>query len=617
MSPDPKIDKNPEYGFLTESSLREPHILDIVREILLLQNQAVRDDSRPLATLDHLKKSRNIRIPYTTARDHQIEYLVDHLLKNYPGQMKTLTTFKFVVEEGSKKLDVVEIREYLIQPGEKDFAKLSASRDAVSLQNLLEFVSTYRLLNLSKLLKKTVNKNDLSRLIKLELGKSFFTFKNHSLDKNRVETAEDFCFHARNYDSVKNTLDLEKVKNIVKANSEPVLRRLKKYGILSGDFSDYRDSKLEYIFHILIDDLGPSLAEGDLIAVKNASALRNCLLKVDKILDPALTLAEDIVKHIRECTLCTEGDISALIPELTPDILKKWQTPETLRRNRIVTLSEADTTYLIDGAKYIDQITGLGQTLIYAPEKAASMPYLERQKAESNMEILVKAGRGLLAQKESSAELLGVEPEKLEAIRTIITDYENSKKQQSLKKEMGKIEVAERRKKRSIIQVILDFFSSLFGKGGGKTADGPAALAGKAKEMSAETRRLAERLVDRNAPLLALSDFVELTPENDALIDRMIDEMREHNVKIVVPIYSARKVLYPKRSQKVIIPDVEYLMVPPDTIASPEQVRTFTDSLTGYKLKDELVPGSAIMTIEKYLLTIYRQKRAQLLKREL
>jgi hypothetical protein len=245
------------------------------------------------------------------------------------------------------------------------------------------------------------------------------------------------------------------------------------------------------------------------------------------------------------------------------------------------------------------------------------MPYLERQKAESNMEILVKAGRSLLAQKESSAELLGVDPEKLEAVRTIISDYENQKKQQTLKKEMGKIEVADRKKKRSIIQAILAFFSSLFGKGGGKASRGQAATAGKPKEMSAETRRLSDRLADRNAPLLALSDFIELAPENDALIDKMIDEMREHNVKIVVPIYGARKALYPKRSQKVIIPDVEYLMVPPDTISSPEQVRAFTDSLAGYKLKDELVPGNAILTIEKYLLTLYRQKRAQQFKREL
>ncbi len=97
----------------------------------------------------------------------------------------------------------------------------------------------------------------------------------------------------------------------------------------------------------------------------------------------------------------------------------------------------------------------------------------------------------------------------------------------------------------------------------------------------------------------------------------MINDLREHNVKVVVPVYNARKTLYPKRSQKLIIPDVEYLLVSPDVCRSPDEIRAFADSLAGLKLKDEPVPGTAIMSIEKYLLTVYRQKRAQQFKREM
>jgi hypothetical protein len=34
--------------------------------------------------------------------------------------------------------------------------------------------------------------------------------------------------------------------------------------------------------------------------------------------------------------------------------------------------------------------------------------------------------------------------------------------------------------------------------------------------------------------------------------------------------------------------------------------------LAGEKIKDETIPHSALMSVEKYLLTLYRQKRAQM-----
>jgi hypothetical protein len=63
--------------------------------------------------------------------------------------------------------------------------------------------------------------------------------------------------------------------------------------------------------------------------------------------------------------------------------------------------------------------------------------------------------------------------------------------------------------------------------------------------------------------------------------------------------------------------DIEYLMVAPDIIASPESIRNFTDSLAGYKLKDETIPARGILTIENYLLTLYGKQGQEAQKKEL
>lgn len=620
MNPEKKNESSLEFNFLNEASRREPNIVDVLKEIALMQSQSLPDGGKPLATLDHLKKTRNIRIPYTTARENQIAYLVDHLLKNYPGNIKTITTFDFNVDNATKKLDVIERVEYTVMLNEKDFNAIQAARDAMSLEHILAFIGKFRIVNLSKLLKKALQKSDLSRLIKMELGKTLFTFKHYRIDKNKIEYAEDYCFHANNYNNVKNSFNPEKLKNIVKSHSELVLRRLKKYGILNSEFSDYRDTKLEYIFHILEEDLGNSLPESDLIEVKNDNALRGCLLKVDKILDPVQTLNADIVGFIRENGICAESNVSGSLPDITPELLKKWSAPENLRNNRVLSIARDDTVLYIDGTKFIDMITDAGTKIIYNPDSMNNLPYPERQKVENDMEILYAAAKDILASSESAEEILNAAKDKVDSLKTVIADYENFKKQQTLKKDMEKIETADRKTTRSIIEVIVGFFKSIFGLQK-KTRDGIRESGGgpvKArKEMSKETRRVYQKVVDINAPVLALSDFIDVSPDNDCAVDTVINDLREHNIKVVIPIYGARSVLYPKRSQKVIIPDVEYLLVSPDICKSPDDIREFADSLSGYKLKDDAISGKAVMAVEKYLLTIYRQKRATQFKKEL
>jgi hypothetical protein len=95
----------------------------------------------------------------------------------------------------------------------------------------------------------------------------------------------------------------------------------------------------------------------------------------------------------------------------------------------------------------------------------------------------------------------------------------------------------------------------------------------------------------------------------------IINDVRKLNIKIVIPVYNARKVLYPNRSQQYLISDMEYLLINPEVGQTAESVREFTDSLAGEKIKDEKLSAQAILGIEKYLMAIITQKKAQMLRK--
>jgi hypothetical protein len=85
--------------------------------------------------------------------------------------------------------------------------------------------------------------------------------------------------------------------------------------------------------------------------------------------------------------------------------------------------------------------------------------------------------------------------------------------------------------------------------------------------------------------------------------------MRKNNLKIVMPVYNARTSLYPKRSAKVLMPDIEYLLIPVEAIKSPESITDYVDSLVGFKMRDDSIGGGMLIQIEKYLRTIQRQRK--------
>ncbi|MFW5770510.1 MAG: hypothetical protein ACOCX9_03650, partial [Spirochaetota bacterium] len=130
MSPMTNDEKIKTFSFVHGSIAKEPHIYDVLAEILRMQNMALPEAKTELATMGYLKRSRNIPIPFTTSRDSQVEYIVDTLIKNYPEQVKKIITFDFRVDDSTKKLNIDEIEELTVLLPQDEYKRIQAIRDA-------------------------------------------------------------------------------------------------------------------------------------------------------------------------------------------------------------------------------------------------------------------------------------------------------------------------------------------------------------------------------------------------------------------------------------------------------------------------------------------------------
>ena len=194
---------------------------------MTFQNNVLKTGIGHLATLDDLKTSRNIKIPFTIARNKIITSLIDTLTKNYPDMVRMIIMFAFTVEPDTKKLSIVENREYAVLLSNDEFNRLQSERNQLSADNFLNLISQFRLFNLTKLLKKAKERSLLSQVVKIELGNKLFTYKNYSINRQSVEIAEDYCFHRDNYESVKKTLSLEKMNKVISNHSVTILEGLR------------------------------------------------------------------------------------------------------------------------------------------------------------------------------------------------------------------------------------------------------------------------------------------------------------------------------------------------------------------------------------------------------
>jgi hypothetical protein len=613
------MDPRERFKFLDEKTSNEPHIYEVLNEILLYQMNSLPSGERQLATEEVLKKSSKIKIPFTTTRDRTIDYLMDILLKRYTHFIRPIISFDFNVEPSTKQIDIYETTEYTIQLDNKEYEQLLSIRDQRSIENLTQLLKKYRFFNLSKLLKKANEKEELSRIIKKQQDVTIFIFKNYNIDNDKIEWAEDFCFHVDNYEYVKESINLNSLREILSTYSESVKKGLNKFGILNSDFSDYRDTKLAYIFSILTDDLSTTLSEKDLVDVKNLQSLVSCLNRVDKVIDPVLLVNEDIVKFVREHKITNETELNATFTELNSQVLNKWASKENLKTNKILFFKTGEgENHLIDGNSFFEMISELNQLILFQSEKMSELTSTERRKVNSKMDLLYDACISLFKSAEKIEDYIKINSEKVQILNKIIEDYSKFKNKAVSHENAESTPRPVRVQRENIFKVIINaffgFFVSLFRfYAKGELLDDSDGISetgaiGK-KDVSHETTKIYKKTINMNAPIVPLSDFVELIPENDYLVNRIIKDMRENNLKIVVPIYNSRENLYPKRSQKLLMPDIEYLLISPEKAKFPETIREFTDWLVGKKIKDEVIPSKAIIAIEKYLLTLYRQRK--------
>ncbi|MBN2157784.1 MAG: hypothetical protein JW807_00205 [Spirochaetes bacterium] len=605
------------FPFLHSHVAREPHIYEVLTEIMSFQNNVLKTDIGHFAGIEDLKTSRNIKIPFTIARNKIIINLVDILTRNYPEFVRKIITFTFSVEPDTKKLSIIENHEYTVMLSNEDFNRFQAERNAISAENFLNLIAQFRLFNLTKLLKKTRERTLLSQVIKLELGKGVFTYKNFAINRQNVEVTEDFCFHRDNYEPVKKSLNLEKFNKIIINHSAQILRRLKNFGILNTDFSDYHDNKLDYILNVLLQDIYLSLSDSELTEVKNFNSLRSCLLKVDTLIDPLITASNDIASYVRENRICAASTISSVFDNLGEEKILQWAQEKGERYKIITFKDEADIIYLIDGTYLLPRMTELHDKILFQQENIAGLGHAERSRILDEVHLLCNVGKKLLSTEDKLRVIIDSD-DGIARLRQIIIEYEQYQNSLAMESAVGS-EDRESRKKRSIIDAISQFFRSLFG--GRKE---PAASVSRDHDQEAgayrpvstgEAKNIISTIRSSSSPLIALSSHIELIPANEKEIDAIINDLRKLNLKIVVPVYNARKILYPNRSQQYLISDIEYVLVDPDVIQSPETIRKFTDSLAGEKIKDEKISGTAILTIEKYLKTLHFQKKAQLLKK--
>jgi len=616
-----KIELAKKYPFVPQQVAKEAFVFEVLEEIAAFQDRALKEGT-VLATLEDIQSSSNILMPFSPTRNKNLAYILELLYKNCSDHIKQIYTFKFFVDRESKKLDIDEIIEYSLSISQEKITELQIQRDSVSRESLLLLLENFRLFNLTQLLKKGKNKNHLSFLIKEELGKNIFTFKYFSLDKNSFEATEDYCFHRKNYEAVSQKLSIDHMHDIIEAHNAPINRRLNKFGILNSTVSDYRDNKLDYILNILMNEISSSLDKKDLIEVKNFHSLRNCMQKVNRIIDPITTHAHDILNYIKKNTFARIIDLASLFTDVTDVEIFNWSEGSRYENNLFNFEDIHSIKYIFETRAYMARIINLHQLVLFKEQQLNTMPHLERQDTINQFELFCNAGKHLLLNEDEALKLLKSQ-DNLNTLKKIIGD--NDAYQLKMKQTIEEVETIEEKSSliKRIIVVILSIFtgknSSVYKKGYSSQSEASyheastetgASKHKKKRVMSSEARDLFTKIQSSRSMIAPLSDHIELIPENEIKVDALIQELRAHKVKIVIPIFNARKNLYPIRSRNLLIPDVEYLLVDPEITKTPDEIRNFTESLTRVKVKDETIPNNTLFNIEKYLMNIHRKNRA-------
>ncbi|HOA06869.1 MAG TPA: hypothetical protein PLE16_06775 [Spirochaetota bacterium] len=606
--------KNPRdvFPFLDERSAIEPFLFETLLEIDQIQRAFIAGKSSTLATKEHIKLSRNIKIPFTIARDKNIDYILEMLLHRFPMNIGRVISFDFKFDDAQKKLLIKETEEYSVNLPRERFDKLCMQRNQSSLDSLNTLIARFRMFNLSKLVTQSINKQELGKIINASLDKTIFTFKNFSIVRNQVQATEEFCFHSSNYEHIKRTLDIRKIIPVIGVRIDVIKQKLKNFGISSTDVSDYRDTKIDYILNILMEGIASTLAPKEMCEVRNFHSLRECIMKVDKLLDPARIYSGDIVKIIRENGAIPAHDIFSTFPNITADVLSSWASKENLNKESIFLFSDsAGAEWLFDLRNFVKLFESSFDYMRNDPVRFASLPDFEKDMVMKKLSAFYGASGVILTDKNAPAQIRS-NPDEMTHLKYVAEEYENYMKQKELRSEVSQASI---QGKKGLFSTLIGIVKSIFSifSGSKSSAQQEASVSkniqSQNRPLSKETKILYRKASAAKGPILALSDFIELTKENDITVDNIINDMRKNNLKIVMPVYNARTSLYPKRSAKVLMPDIEYLLIPVEAIKSPESITDYVDSLVGFKMKDDSIGGGMLIQIEKYLRTIQRQRK--------
>ncbi|HQO39887.1 MAG TPA: hypothetical protein PK986_05415, partial [Spirochaetota bacterium] len=576
--------RSDKYPFLHDRLLKEPYLDEILTEIETYQKPWKKSPGMDLATAESLNESRNIKIPITQKRLLNIQYLLDLLVKYNPDEVKPVYSYAFSVNPENKNLIIEEKAEFTFLIPEKDYNELVASRDSRSTESLLQLLAGFRLFNLTKLIRKAKNKTHLSYIIKSQLGTNIFTFKNYSYDKNGYDITEDFCFHKKNYEHVKLKIDIETMRKIIDANNAAITRRLKNFGILNSNVSDYRDTKFNYILNTLTGEMAIALDKKDLLAVRNFQSLRDCIIKVDKILDPLLLNDAEIMKHIAENIITTESNILSLFEGMDAENFSQWESDKKAA-GKIISLTSSDgLKYIIDSSKFLEKFT---EVVKHLTDSHLFESLTESQKDEKIFvaEILAEAA-GSIAAEENPLKIIGTS-ERLKTMNQLLREYDAFNKKLMSDKNDPLLKKGDSPKSGSILINIVSAVISLFSRKQPAPLEKNVPKASQAHRVSGprpsfskETKDVYSLIQARDSVLIPISDFIEIQPDNEARLDQVITELRANNLKIVIPMYNARQVLYPVRSKKYLMSDVEYLLVDPEVAKSPEALGEFMESIS-------------------------------------
>ncbi|MBN2434065.1 MAG: hypothetical protein JXK07_02215 [Spirochaetes bacterium] len=613
------------YPFLDESVAREAFIFDVLNELITVQKSVEKGQSRYFATKDHMYKSRAIKMPFTPSRDKNILFLLDLLTSRYPEYITTLIHFEISVDEKSKKLNVKEIEEYCYSLASEEIERLQKIRDEQTRKSISDLISKFRVFNLTRLMNEVQNKKPFNRVLQKMANRDIFIYKNVEIRNNKFSPTMEICFHSKNYAAVKSSLNLQSFKTIMANYQDMINPRLRNYGIMNADFSDYKENKIDYILHIMLEDLKSTLTPKDSVLVANFKSLRDCIIRVENALDPVKVYNNEILTFIRRNRVSTASDIAASILSIDESVVRSWATEDQLKKEKIQTFKDASgTEYYAYCPVLMQEFKNYYNLIRYDQDKFEQLSPTLQKSISVKLNGITEIVSRVSAQSDAPA-ILKISKEDIESLLELIEEYQAWLKQKELRKELSSEELrGSGRSGRSVFGVLINAIKSLFGifsrddisdkisSNGDDYSPISTAPGSSKKPLTKEAKTIYAQTRSRKAPILALSEFIVLSKENDKLVDQIINDMRQNNLKIIMPVYNARKVLYPKRSSKLLIPDIEYLLIDPAVIRTSESITNYVDSLVGFKLKDDIISGTVLINIEKYLRNIQRQQKAKL-----